>query len=160
MLNGARVCFEEGISHHRCRPSGAVYQSYFCMKLMYDFGMTYLKLKKHNAAEDILLQARKYYIPFREHNSGRHWTSQSVSHNEYEVVRGLAEVQIGLHKYSEALSSLEEVLDECVILLLLTPCAKWPHDSAGHERIRVAIEVLDIYHSLYINVPDSLHETV
>ena len=63
----------------------------------------------------------------------------------------LAEVQIRLHKYSEALHSLEQALDEYGILI---------HGCVDKNRIREATEVLEKYHSLCINVPDSLQEAM
>ena len=150
MLNGARVWLE-GI-RHRCQSGGTEDRYSECFDILLDLGMTYLKLKQYNAAEDILLQVRESDTPWPF--LGRY--------QKYKTGCMLAEVQIRLHKYSEALFSLEEVLDENGILLHgnWTLCVESYVYKGSFYRIRVATEVLERYHSLYINVPDSLHETM
>ena len=149
MLNGARVWLE-GI-RHRCQSGGTEDRYSECFDILLDLGMTYLKLKQYNAAEDILLQFRESDTP---------WTWPG--YEKHKIGWVLAEVQIRLHKYSEALFSLEEVLDENGILLHgnWTLCVESYVYIGSFYRIRVATEVLERYHSLYINVPDSLHEAM
>ena len=78
---------------------------------------------------------------------------------ETEIACALAEVQIKLYKYREALCTLEEVLDENGFLLHgnWTRCVE---TYRGHYVICVATDVLENYHSFFINMPDSLHETM
>ena len=151
MLNGARVWLEA--IRHRCQSGGTEDRYSTCFEILLDLGMTYLKLKQYNAAEDILLQVRESDTPWPF--LGRY--------QKYKTGCMLAEVQIRLHKYSEALFSLEELLDEHGILIHAnwTLCVGNYFRGEGLiYRIRLATEVLEIYHSLYINVPDSLHETM
>ena len=148
MFNGARVWFETIRSF--CQLEGTDDQCSQCFTLPMDLGMTYLKLKQYNVAEDILLQARN--TP---------WTL--FGYKKYKIGCMLAEVQTGLHKYSEALFSSKEVLDEYAIRIHCNWTLCVGNCYGRNElisRIRVATEVLGIYHSLYINVPYSLHETM
>ena len=148
MLNGARVWFEA--VRRRCQSGGTEDNDFQCIKFPVDLGMTYLKLKQYNAAEDILLQVRESDTPW-----------YLLGYQKYETGCMLAEVQIGLHKYSEALFSLEEELDEYGNLIHAnwTLCVgKYFYGEGLIYRIFLAPEVLEIYHSLYISVPDSLHE--
>ena len=151
MLNGARVWFEAIL--RRCQSEGTEDPSSLgCFELPVDLGMTYLKLKKYNAAEDILLQAR-------ENDTPRTW----LGFEKYiKIGFVLVEVQIRLHKYSEALFFLEEVLDWYGILLHgnWTLCFDKYYYEGLIYRIRVGTEVVERYHSLYINVPESLHEAM
>ena len=164
MLNGARVWFEEGILPN-CHAALTQVETHSCALHLLGFSMTYLKLKQYTVAEDILLQARKYCVPVREQD---YWLRMFL-YKEDKVGCGvgcglscgltLVSVQIRLHKYSESLSSLEEVLDEYGILLHRdwTRCV----EVCGNiHRIRVATEVLERYQSLYANAPDSLHEVM
>ena len=156
MLNGARVWFEE-VVNRSCRSElGTGNQSSRCVEDLLDLGITYHHLEKYNAAEDILLQARQHSTTVREQDSS---SRHSWPYLKYKVGCLLAKVQISLHKYSEALSSLEEVLNGYGILFYgnWTRCAE---DYGGNERISLASEVLERYHSLYINVPDSLQEAM
>ena len=149
MLNGARVWLEAIL--RLCQSGVTEDKLSQCLKLPVELGITYLKLKQYNAAEDILLQATE---------NDRLWTLIDYEdYEKYEIGCMLAEVQIRLHKYSEALFSLEEELDEYGILVHgnWTLCEK---DDGGNHRIRVATEVLEIYHSLYIIVPESLQEAM
>ena len=151
MLNGARVWLE-GI-RHRCQSGGTEDRYSECFDILLDLGMTYLKLKQYNAAEDILLQVRESDTPWPF--LGRY--------QKYKTGCMLAEVQIRLHKYSEALFSLEEVLDGYGILIHgnWTLCVgNYFYGEGFIYRICLATEVLEIYHSLYISVPDNLHETM
>ena len=157
MLNGARVCFEEAV-RRVCESEGTGNQSYYCVNHLLDLGMTYLKLEQYNEAEYTLLQVRGNSIADREQESWLSWVLLT-RYGKYKVGCVLAEVQIRLHKYSEALSSLEEVLDGYGIVLddNSTLCGE---GYGGNVTIRGATEVLEIYHSLYSNTADSLHETM
>ena len=151
MLNGARVWLEA--IRHRCQSGGTEDRYSTCFEILLDLGMTYLKLKQYNAAEDILLQVRESDTPWPF--LGRY--------QKYKTGCMLAEVQIRLHKYSEALFSLEEVLDGYGILIHgnWTLCVgNYFYGEGFIYRICLATEVLEIYHSLYISVPDNLHETM
>ena len=105
MLNGARVWFEE-VVNRSCQSEGTGNQSSQCVEHLLDLGITYHRLEKYNAAEDILLQARQHSTTVREQDSSS-W--QSWPWLKYKVGCVLADVQIRLHKYSEALFYLGEV---------------------------------------------------
>ena len=157
--NAARVCFEEVI-RRSCQSEVAGDRSYGCIESHLHLGMIYLKLESSEyttAAEVILLQIREHSLKFGEQDSL--WYRRFYWDINYKVGCWLAEVQIRSRRYSEALSFLEEVLDEYGILLHgnWTRCVEV---CGNNHRIRVATEVLDRYHSLYINVPYSLHETM
>ena len=156
MWNGARFCIEE-VVNRTCQLRGRENLSSECAWFLLELGMTYQKLEKFNAAEVILLQARGNYTPVREQDCQQSWTLPF--YYKYKVGCTLAEVQIRLHKYSEALYSLEGILDGYGILLHdnWTCCLE---ECKRNNRMHAATAVLEIYHSLYINVPDSLQKTM
>ena len=152
MLNGGRVWLEA--IHRRCQSGGKKWDGNSpCFKLPVDLGMTYLKLEQYDRAEYILLQARE---------NDMYWPWLFYTYEKYKIVCALAEVQIRLHKYSEALFYLEKGLDQNGVLIHGdSPLFVESYYHGGLiYRIHVATEVLERYHSLYINVPDSLHETM
>ena len=82
-------------------------------------------------------------------------TSMGLRHpHELSIALRKAEALIIFYKYSEALSFLEKVLDGLLIHGNWELC-EW-HNS---DLIAMATEVLGIQQSLYIKVPDRLHDT-